>query len=235
MGARGLRICMLGGFAVTVGDQAIPETAWRRRAGDLIKLLALAPEHRLHREQVLERLWPGLDPEGAANGLHKSLHAARRALTSRPQQLPAAPQGAPQADLLSLRNGHVCLGSTGSPWIDVEAFEAASRAALSGDQPAMYERALDLYAGDLLPQGPLRGVGQRAPGRPAPALARPPHPARHPPGGPWCSRGRRLPPGASGGRRAPRGRGPRLLDAAVRPQRTPAPRRPPVPDSCARC
>jgi len=35
--------------------------------GNLIKLLALARGHRLHREQAMEYLWPGLDPEAAAN------------------------------------------------------------------------------------------------------------------------------------------------------------------------
>jgi hypothetical protein len=32
----------------------------RRRAGDLVKLLAPAPAHRLLREQILDDLWPAL-------------------------------------------------------------------------------------------------------------------------------------------------------------------------------
>jgi DNA-binding SARP family transcriptional activator len=36
------------------------------------------PWHRLRREQAMELLWPGLDPEAAANNLHYALHVARR-------------------------------------------------------------------------------------------------------------------------------------------------------------
>src|SRR5215217_542118 len=54
---------------------------WRlRKARSLIKLLALAPEHRLHRGQVLEALWPDLGTHNASNNLHQILHAVRRAL-----------------------------------------------------------------------------------------------------------------------------------------------------------
>src|SRR5262245_6516999 len=47
-----LRITLLGGFAVSIGERAIPAEAWRlSRARSLIKLLALAPGHRLSRDQ----------------------------------------------------------------------------------------------------------------------------------------------------------------------------------------
>ena len=46
-------IDLLGVFRVVVDGNAVPGDAWRhRRAADLVKLLALAPSHRLHREQV---------------------------------------------------------------------------------------------------------------------------------------------------------------------------------------
>src|SRR5688572_29039016 len=72
---------LLGRFRVLVGDRPVAETAWRqRKPAALVKLLALAPAHRLHREQVLEALWPELDPEAAANNLRGALHHARRQL-----------------------------------------------------------------------------------------------------------------------------------------------------------
>jgi len=56
-----LGIGMLGGFSVGVGSRAIGQNEWRlKRATALIKLLALAPNHRLHREQVMDLLWPPL-------------------------------------------------------------------------------------------------------------------------------------------------------------------------------
>ena len=61
-----LRIELLGGFRVSVGDRAVADVAWhRRKPAALVKLLALAPGHRLHREEIMDALWPELDPEAA--------------------------------------------------------------------------------------------------------------------------------------------------------------------------
>src|SRR5688572_6131120 len=117
--ARGLRLHVLGAFRATAGGQAVAEGAWRlRKARSLVKLLALAPGHRLHREQLQDLLWPDAEPEAAANNLKQAAHWARRAL-HRPG---AGPAVAAQGDLLAL-----CPG--GPVWIDVEAFEAAAAAA----------------------------------------------------------------------------------------------------------
>jgi DNA-binding SARP family transcriptional activator len=65
-----LRIYLLGTFRVSVGQWAIGESEWRLpKTKSLLKgkLLALAPNHRLHREQVINLLWPDLEREPAAN------------------------------------------------------------------------------------------------------------------------------------------------------------------------
>src|SRR5437764_8642761 len=78
-----LRIELLGGFRVSVGDQVVEDSAWRlRKARTLVKLLALAGDHSLHREQVIETLWPESDLAGASNNLRQTVYAARRALDS---------------------------------------------------------------------------------------------------------------------------------------------------------
>ena len=52
-----VRIEVLGGFRFWVGPRLIEEGRWRlRKAASLVKLLALAPGHRLHREQVMDVL-----------------------------------------------------------------------------------------------------------------------------------------------------------------------------------
>ena len=81
-----VRIWLLGSFRASVGSsRSVGEDEWYlKKAGNLIKLLALAEEHRLHREQVSGLLWPELDSEAAAN----NLHIARRTLE------PSAPAGA---------------------------------------------------------------------------------------------------------------------------------------------
>src|SRR5918993_2897296 len=57
-----VRMWLLGGFRVSVGSRTIGEDRWRRRkAATLVKLLALAPGHRLHRKWVIDHLWPDLD------------------------------------------------------------------------------------------------------------------------------------------------------------------------------
>ena len=106
------------------------DEAWRRnRARALVKLLALAPEHRLHREQLMDALWPDLDVEAEAANLRKAIHFARQALGP---------------DNILVRGGVVALDAA-SLWVDVDAFESAAR---SGDATA----ALELYRGELLPE-----------------------------------------------------------------------------------
>jgi DNA-binding SARP family transcriptional activator len=43
-----------------------------RRAADLVKLLALAPGHRMPRDELLEMLWPKLGADPAPSNLHKA-------------------------------------------------------------------------------------------------------------------------------------------------------------------
>ena len=75
------RIRLLGGFSVAVGDKVVADRAWRlRKAKALVKILALAPDRRVHRERLAELLWPERDADAAANNLNQALYAARRAL-----------------------------------------------------------------------------------------------------------------------------------------------------------
>ncbi len=77
------RLCvrLLGGFSVSVDGRPVPDAVWRqRRAAGIVKLLALEPAHRLHREQLMDTLWPDSDPGAAAINLRHTLHVARRTL-----------------------------------------------------------------------------------------------------------------------------------------------------------
>jgi predicted ATPase/DNA-binding SARP family transcriptional activator/DNA-binding CsgD family transcriptional regulator len=135
---------LLGGFRVSVGSRSIEEDEWHlRKAASIIKLLALAPRHRLHREFVMELLWSGLTPKAAANNLRYTLHTARRILQ------PDSPNA---SQCLRLRSEQLALYPEGPMWVDVEAFEEAAAAARLARSPAAYEAAVGLYAGDLLPE-----------------------------------------------------------------------------------
>jgi DNA-binding SARP family transcriptional activator len=122
-----LEIRLLGGFEAHVEGQPVPADAWAHgRARDLVKLLALAPAHRLPRDRVVEELWPRLDADAGLANLHKAAHHARRALGDRGGVV--------------LRDGQVMLAPGAHVVTDVELFER------SGDA--------DLYTGELLPDDP---------------------------------------------------------------------------------
>src|SRR5215217_4449435 len=147
-GGEPVRVWLLGGFRVTVGPRSIGEEEWRlKKAASLLKLLALAPGHRLHREQAMELLWPDLDPEAALNNLHYALHVARRTLE------PSAPASNAASRYLHLRDERLTLYPEGPLWVDVEAFEeAAATARHALLEPAAYRAAMDVYGGELLPE-----------------------------------------------------------------------------------
>jgi DNA-binding SARP family transcriptional activator len=107
-----------------------------------VKLLALAPRRTLHREQVIDALWPGTAVDDAAPRLHKAAHYARRALDD-PRALVLA------ADAVSLFPG-------ADVAVDAEAFERCARRALAArDGPGrLAGAAADLYGGELLPEDP---------------------------------------------------------------------------------
>jgi predicted ATPase/DNA-binding SARP family transcriptional activator len=139
-----LVIRLLGGFGVTRAGTAVAGP-WRgEKARALVKLLALAPDHVLHRDQILDHLWPELEPAAAANNLYFTLHVARRAL--------AGAAGDVAAPDLVLRDGLLRLAPPGGLTTDVAAFEAAALSARDSDDPPRCEAALALYTGELLPE-----------------------------------------------------------------------------------
>lgn len=132
-----VEIQLLGRFEVRVDGLPVPAPAWRhRRAAGLVKLLALASGHRLHREQVIEALWPHLPLEGGERNLHKAIHFARKGI------------GDPAVIILSSQE--VGLGDVVA--VDVERFEHEADRALGTGDPSACEAAASLYAGELLPE-----------------------------------------------------------------------------------
>ncbi len=128
------RIFLLGRFSVEVGGKPIPAASWtKRRPIEVLAALALAPGRLLHREELVDRLWPDKDLEAGANNLHRALHDLRRVANT---------------DLVSLDRGVARLAE--NAWIDVEAFEqAASSTTTEG-----LAQAIELYQGALLPDDP---------------------------------------------------------------------------------
>lgn len=137
-----LEIHLLGPFEVIAAGTPVAEAHWRRRkAKMLVKILALQPGHQIHREQLMDRLWPDLDTDAATNNLHKTIHSARRALE--PEL-----QARGESQFLTLQDQIVVL--RGPLSIDAEEFERAATRALERQDAASCEAAIRLYRGDLL-------------------------------------------------------------------------------------
>lgn len=135
-----VRIELLGGFHVDAGHGVITDAAWpRRRAAAVIKVLALAPGHRLPRERVMDLLWPELEPAAAAANLRKAVHYARQTLGPRGKDILLS-----AGDLLRLEPAAV--------WIDVDVFRAAVARARRSHEPSDYAEAVALYRDGLLPE-----------------------------------------------------------------------------------
>jgi DNA-binding SARP family transcriptional activator len=118
-----IHVTLLGRFAVTVGGVPVADASWKRRhAAAVVKVLALAPERRLHREQVIDRVWSEDTMAEAVPKLHKAAHFARRAL------------GVP--DAVVLRGDQVVLCPGGSVTLDAVRFEELARRALAAGDAA---------------------------------------------------------------------------------------------------
>jgi DNA-binding SARP family transcriptional activator len=129
-------IRLLGRFSLSLGGQAAhPQPP--RRAAELVQLLSLQAQRSLRNEQVVEALWPHLDPRAGGANLRKAAHHARQFVGHR--------------DALVLRGGRVFLLPDARVDCDAERFERAADAALDAGDARACRLAARLYSGDLLP------------------------------------------------------------------------------------
>ncbi len=148
---RRLQLRCLGGFALTVDGHPVDLAAVRPRARAALRLLAMRADRAVHRETIIEALWPEIDAGTGAHNLQVVISALRRLLE------PDAPRGA--SSLLVREGDAYRLALPAGADVDVLAFEAAAAdarvARSAGDGPAAIaalERAQALYAGELLPE-----------------------------------------------------------------------------------
>ena len=139
---KGLRICLLGGFRIHRGEKSLSaEHIHLHKARDLLKLLSLATDHRMHREQLLEILWPECTPEAGAHNLSQTLY------TLRPKLAELDPSAR-----LQFEDERLVLHADGGISTDVEEFVQIARSALSRSNPSDCQAAIVAYTGDLLPE-----------------------------------------------------------------------------------
>jgi len=133
-----LDACLLGRFAVAIDGVELAAERWPSlRATQLVQLLCLQPHQRLTRDEVIDALWPQLDPEAGGANLRKAAHHARQALG--------------RHDAIVLHAGEVLLWPERPVVVDAQRFGQRAAAALARRDPADCADAATSYTGDLLP------------------------------------------------------------------------------------
>jgi DNA-binding SARP family transcriptional activator len=146
-----LRIYTLGGFQVWRGAQLVPAHGWRReKTRQLLQLLITYRHSPLDREQILEHLWPGADPEVTGRNFKVVLNTLFNVLE------PGRTPGSDSAYIL--REGSVYgLRPEADVWIDAAIFsENLQQADTLKDKQSekafeLLEEAVLLYQGEYLP------------------------------------------------------------------------------------
>jgi DNA-binding SARP family transcriptional activator len=155
-----LAVRCFGGFELRLNGEPVALGPLKPRCQALLRLLASNGGRPVHREALIDTLWPNADQAAGMRGLQVAVSALRRFLE------PDAGRG--EASLL-VREGQTYRLALPEPAdADVVAFTRAlaeARAATgdAGTAERALERALDAYGGDLLPEdGPADWVvGER--------------------------------------------------------------------------
>lgn len=140
----------LGGFDLRVRGGSVDLGCVRPRARALLRLLALTPDRDVHREAIVECLWPASSLAAGTRSLQVAVSSLRQVLDA------------------SGLDGHAALVRHGDAYrlalgpdaavdhVDLAHGLAAARSLSAAGEPAaalaVRERALLLYAGDLLPE-----------------------------------------------------------------------------------
>lgn len=142
---------VLGAFELTIGDVPVDHFAVRPRARKALHMLALNVGRSVHRDVLMQAVWPDSRPDAGRRSVHVAISSLRHLLepdARRGQSLLLPRLG--DSYSLALPDGSRC------DLLDFQAALASARTArLSGDLPAerasLY-RALSCYGGDLLPE-----------------------------------------------------------------------------------
>ncbi len=139
-----------GGFRMDVDGHRVDLSSLRPRSCALLRLMALSPGKDLHREWLIEALWPEADLVAGTRRLQVAISSIRQVFEH---------AGISGADTLRRHGDTYQLALPTGSTVDVVDFEraiaAADTAARRGDvagAAGSRDRALALYQGDLLPE-----------------------------------------------------------------------------------
>ncbi len=145
-----LRVYTLGGFRVLRdGAQVEPKVWGREKALHLFQFLVTHRNRYMHKEQIVDQLWPEAPWQAGDRDFRVALNAVNRALE---------PDRAPRAVARFINRVDLTYGlDPEQVWVDADAFEAyltkANRSLLEQPSAAVesYWAAIDLYNGEYLP------------------------------------------------------------------------------------
>ncbi len=138
------RIELFGGLRLVRGDEVTTRFP-TQKAGLLLAYLALSLGRPRSREQIIDVLWPDLEPDAGRNNLSTLLSLLRRALE---------PKGTPTGAILQADRQAVAL-NTDNVQTDVAEFDALCQRAERAPEPdarlQCWHQAIALASGELLP------------------------------------------------------------------------------------
>ena len=148
-----LRVQTLGQFRVWLDGVEIGQTVWGREAALQLFQFLITTRRRglkLHKEQIIDRLWPELDVDSGDRNFKVALHAANKTLE---------PERKPRTEPYFIQRQGLAYGlNLEAVWIDADAFEqliSEGSQTLAQDRAvaiAHYQAALVLFHGEYLPE-----------------------------------------------------------------------------------
>ncbi|MFD1324070.1 BTAD domain-containing putative transcriptional regulator [Micromonospora sonneratiae] len=160
VGPTGLAVSVwcFGGFRLCVDGRSLDWSAIRPRARAVARILAMNAGRAVHRDKLVEALWPGVPPAAATRSLHVALSSLRRFFEMN------LPDGS--SDRLLCRDGDAYLLAVPTDgYSDVAVFRDAlrkvrrARRGRDVDYLDALRIAVNTYGGDLLPEdGPAEWV-----------------------------------------------------------------------------
>jgi LuxR family transcriptional regulator, maltose regulon positive regulatory protein len=147
-----LRVYCLGTFQTLRGDEPIRSKSWRReKAKQLFQILLTYRSSPIDRDQILEYLWPELDPLAAQRNFKVILNTLYNVLEPKREPGSESAYIVREATTYGLRPG-------ADLWLDVDEFCSALQRAVSSlitePDKAMFEleKAIEIYQGEYLPE-----------------------------------------------------------------------------------
>lgn len=129
----------LGQSLVRVGDRTVSALEWRSAGSRELFFFLLSQGGWTRRDEIIEALWPDLDPERGARMFHSNAYRLRRALF---------------ADILQHEAGRFRVNPEVEVWFDAAEFERlvsdADRLPPGAERAARYRDAIAVYKGPFL-------------------------------------------------------------------------------------